>query len=163
MSSHSPPYIVLAQYTPPQMPADKWNDTAGWRCWKIGEDLTALTRRLGLEPLYDPLHIAQDWTPWSSQRLHAEVHKWHPGTHIAEGFHQDGDQIAGCIMDYSSVLWASSHPTEFHYKGKVYQPKPFEVVLFKNLSCYHRRPPNTPEQRFFFHQAVENPRHISLP
>ena len=157
------PYIVLAEYHPTILPADKWNSTAGWRAWKVGEDLTALTRQIGLTPLHDPLHGAQTWTPWQSIKLHAEVHKWHPGTHIAEGWHQDGDQTSGANMNHASVVWASNNPTQFMVKDKVYQPKPFEVVLFKNLSCYHRRPPGTPEERFFFHQVVEIPKYMEIP
>jgi len=157
------PYRVLESYYPQIMPADRWNQTDGWRCWSIGQDLTELTHRHGLKPFHDPLHTAQNWTPWNSQSLHAEVHKWHPGTHVAEGFHQDGDMIPGAKMDFASVLWASTTPTEFNYQGKIYQPKPFEVVLFRNLSCSHRRPSNAPEARFFFHQCVSIPHHMEIP
>lgn len=157
------PYIVIGKYTPIVRVADKWNATPGFRCWDIGEMLTGLTAARGLIPLYDPKHRAQDWTPWNSQKLHAEVHKWHPGTHVAEDWHQDGDMIGGAIMDCASVVWASNNPTQFKVNDKVYQPKPFEVVLFKNLSCFHRRPPGTPEERFFFHQVVQVPSHMELP
>ena len=157
-----PPYLVLRNYHPPYLPPDKWNTEGGWRCWKIGEDLTAFTQSLGLKPLHDPLHKAQDWTPWSSERLHAEVHKWHPGTHVAEGFHQDGDMIPGCEMNFASVIWSNKTPTEFQYHGQIFQPKPLEVVIFRNLACYHRRPANAPEARFFFHQCVQLPTHMEL-
>ena len=157
------PYILLAYYHPVIFPPDKWNSSAGWRAWKCGEDLTEITRKAGLKPFYDPLHGPQEWWPWSSIKLHAEVHKWHPGTHKAEDFHQDGDQCPGAKMNHASVVWASNNPTQFRVNNKIYQPNPFEVVLFRNLGCYHRRPPGTPEDRFFFHQVVQLPNFMELP
>lgn len=66
-------------------------------------------------------------------------------------------------MNHAEVLWANKTPTEFQYQGKIYQPKPFEVVLVKNLSCYHRRPKDAPGRRWIFRQRVEVPKHIDLP
>lgn len=145
------PYQVLGVYHPPF-----------WKAWKVGEDLTAMTKSLGLVPLNDPHHGPQTWTPWFSIKYHAEVHKWHPGTHVAEDFHQDGDIWPGSLMDHSLVVWAQYTPTEFRANNKIYQPKPFEVVIARNLGCFHRRPANAPEERFFFHQCVKNPTHIEL-
>lgn len=160
------PYIVLATYKPTIMPADQWNSGAGWRCWKIGEDLCEITKKAGYVPLDDPNHPCQEWTPWSSYKLHAEVHKYRPDVwlgktkttraYVAEGFHQDSDLDPGAIMDHTIIVWASTMPTEIQSNNKIYQPKPFELVAFRNLDCHHRRPANTPELRFFFHQAVEN-------
>src|SRR5258706_16345065 len=117
------PYIVLDTYYPPFL-----------KCWKIGEDLTALTKSLGFRPLNDPKHPAQDWTPWSDLNLHAEVKNWTPDAPDGKEWHQDGDTTPGSKMDCRIILWADKTPTQFrHYQnqpkdwgesGVVYQPKP---------------------------------------
>ena len=141
----SKPYIVLDTYYP--------NDL---NCWAIGEDLTALTKSLGFRPLNDAAHPAQDWTPWSDLDLHAEVKNWTPDAPDGKAWHQDGDTTPGSRMDCRIILWADKTPTEFRVEDKVYQPKPFEVVIFNNLKCHHRQPPNAPDRRYIFRQRVES-------
>jgi len=147
------PYIVLKERYIPRR----------WRAWIIGRDLTRLTRRKGLVPLDDPEHGPQTFRAWCREDLHAEcgwiTYKGGQG----ESWHRDGDLAPGSKMDHAEVLWANRTPTEFQYKGKIYQPKPFEVILVRNLVCFHRRPKNAPKRRFFFRQRVEVPEHIKLP
>ena len=159
------PYVVLSTYVPQVMPADKWNASKGWRAWKVGEDLTNLTSKRGLIPLYDPKHPAQTWPSWFSTKLHAEVKKWTPEHPGGEAWHYDGDTTPGAKTCCALVLWASNTPTEIRLNSdsKVYQPEPFEVVIFHNEHCSHRRPPSAPENRFLFRQRVEVPTHIKLP
>ena len=147
------PYVVLEERYVPRR----------WRAWYIGRALTRLTRGQGLIPLNDPVHGPQNFRAWVSQELHAEcgwvTYKGNQG----EDWHQDGDLKPGSKMDNAMVLWANRTPTEFQYQGKIYQPKPFEVVLVRNLSCKHRRPANAPERRWIFRQRVEVPKNFDLP
>lgn len=147
------PYIVLRERFVPRR----------WRAWYIGRHLTRLTEELGLVPLNDPQHGPQLFRAWVNEKLHAEcgwvTYKGGQG----EGWHQDGDLAPGSKMDHAMVLWTNRTPTEFLYNGKIYQPKPFEVVLVKNLSCLHRRPKDAPRRRWIFRQRVEVPEHIDLP
>ncbi len=144
------PYIVLKQRYRPKR----------WRAWSIGRYLTRLTEERGLVPLDDSIHGPQTFRAWCNKDLHAEcgwvTYKGNQG----EGWHQDGDLAPGSQMDHAEVLWSNRTPTEFQYKGKIYQPKPFQVILVKNLSCMHRRPANAPKRRWFFRQRVEVPTHI---
>lgn len=151
------PYIVLGMYYPVKLPADKWNPKPGWRAWKTGEDLCELTASKGLKPLYDPVHPAQTWPSWSNTKLHAEVKKWTPEHPGGEAWHYDGDTTPGSQTNCALVLWASNTPTliKFNNKEKIYQPEPYEVVIFHNLHCHHRRPSKAPEDRFLFRQRVE--------
>ena len=134
-----------------------------WRAWRIGRDLTRLTKKLGLVPLDDHINGPQTFRAWCDEALHAEAgwitYKGGQG----EGWHQDGDLAPGSKMDHAEVLWANRTPTEFQYKGKVYQPKPFQVILVGNLSCHHRRPADAPRRRWLFRQRVEMPKHLELP
>jgi hypothetical protein len=135
-----------------------------WKCWKIGQDLTDMTRRLGLVPLDDPRHPAQAWTPWNSLILHAEVKRWTPSHPKGAEWHQDGDQTPGSRMDHALVLWSTRMPTQVRDKeGRVWTPQTYEVIIFKNLSCAHRRPPEVKGERFTFRQRVEVPKHMELP
>lgn len=136
------PYKVLATYKP-----------SVWKAWKIGRFITDLTRKMGLTPLPNSDTRYQK-APWSSQSLHAHVRKRTLKTQDAEGWHRDGD-YGHVPMDHALVLWASTQPTEFRWEGKVYQPKPFEVILVKNIT--HRRPPNVPRERWIFRQRVQVP------
>lgn len=146
------PYIVLNPFYCSDMFsfADK--------SWRIGTDLVAFTKSLGLKPLNDPEHPAQDWTPWNNLHLHAEVKNWTPDAPDGKVWHQDGDTTPGSRMDCRIVLWADKTPTEFCFKvgDKIFQPKPFEVVIFNNKACYHRQPPNAPDRRYIFRQRVES-------
>lgn len=136
------PYQVITVYHPTL-----------WKCWKIGRDLTTLTRRLGLIPL-TASDSRYEKAPWSDSRLHAHVRRRTLRTDDAAQWHQDGD-YGHVPMNHGIVLWSNTTPTEFRVGTVIYQPKPFEVVLVNNLSCYHRRPPNAPRQRYIFRQRVE--------
>lgn len=146
------PYITLGSYHPDV-----------WKCWKIGRDLTTITKNHDLVPFNDPVHPAQPWATWCSEKLHAECKRRTPRNKGGEDWHKDGDTTPGARMDCAIVLWSSKTPTEFQLEGKIYQPKPFEIVLFNNRSCSHRRPLNAPRKRFIFRQRVEIPKHIRLP
>ena len=147
------PYLVLRKRYCPKT----------WRAWRIGRDLTRLTEKLGLIPLNDPVHGPQTFRAWCDEDLHAEcgwvTYKGNQG----EDWHQDGDTAPGSRMSNAMVLWSNRTPTEFKYKGKIYQPKPFEVIIAKNLACHHRRPDNAPDRRWLFRQRVEIPKDIKLP
>jgi hypothetical protein len=143
-------YKVLAVYHPTL-----------WKAWKVGRDLTRLTRELGLKPHYDPAHGPNKLTKsWYSDDLHAEVHKVTSAIETAEGWHYDGDTTPGSKPDCALVLWASSVPTEFRRNGdeEIYQPAPFNLVIVRNLSCVHRRPANCPHDRWLFRQRVMVPK-----
>lgn len=152
------PFLLLGTYIPSGPPK-------GWKCWRIGRDLTRFSREKGLLPHFDPLHGAQEWAPWYDLALHAEVKKRTPKNPKGEDWHQDGDLTAGAKMDCALLLWASTTPTEFRVgsRGRVAQPEPFDVVLFRNLLGYHRRPPGAPRDRFMFRQRVKVPTHLLLP
>jgi len=147
------PYVVLCEYHPSREP---------WRAWRIGRELTAITGKLGLRPHVDAVHGAQETSSWCSPELHAEVRRFTQAHAQGEGWHQDGDLKPGSGMDHAQVLWCNVNPTQFQWNGKVYQPKPFEVVIARNLGCYHRRPPDAPRERWVFRQRVALPRFISL-
>jgi hypothetical protein len=146
------PYIVLGIYKPKV-----------WRAWRIGRDLTDLTEKLGLEPHYDPAHGPLERVPWHSTLLHAEVRKRSFKTKMAEGWHYDGDTTPGSKPECGIVLWASNNPTEIMWRDCdgcpcLSQPKPYEVVLFANLECLHRRPEGVPRIRWVFRQRVHLPK-----
>jgi hypothetical protein len=148
------PYLVLKTYEP-----------TVWRSWRIGTELTAYTKSQGLVPHFDPQHPAQDWVPWVDPQLHAEVRIWTVKNPAGAGWHQDGDTTPGSDMKCAIVLWADSDPTEFSYEGKIWQPKPYEIVIFKNLTCSHRRPPHlkADSERWVFRQRVKVPNWKELP
>lgn len=147
------PYVILQErYIPSK-----------WRAWRIGRDLTALTKLLHLKPLKDSVHGPQTFRAWCDEELHAEC-GWRVYSNGAgSDWHQDGDTTPGSRMNNAMVLWSNRTPTEFLYKGRIYQPRSFEVILVRNLSCKHRRPGSVPERRWLFRQRVEVPKHIYLP
>lgn len=147
------PYLVLKQRFVPKR----------WRAWYIGRRLTEITEELGLIPLDDPIHGPQTFRAWCDESLHAEC-GWHTYKGGAgEDWHYEGDTTEGAKTDSALVVWASKTPTEFQYKNKIYQPKPFQLVIGRNLGCLHRRPGNAPDRRWFFRQRVEIPTFIQLP
>jgi hypothetical protein len=159
------PYKVLGVYHPKTYPADRWNSHAGWRAWAVGEDLTALTASLGLVPHIDPEHGAQTWPAWYNLKLHAEVKRQTPEHPGGEDWHYDGDTTHGANPDCAIVLWASVCPTDIrlHTSNKIWRPEPFEVIVFNNRHCSHRRPPEAPKNRFLFRQRVQIPVTLELP
>jgi len=146
------PYIVLGTYKP-----------TIWKSWKVGRELTEFTRKQGLIPHDDPKHGPLTTVPWFSMKLHAEVRRRTFNTKQAEGWHYDGDTTPGSKPDCCLVLWASNTPTEIQYQGKIYTPKPYEIIIFKNMSVRHRRPEDCPKVRWMFRQRVEIPKHMELP
>ena len=140
------PYKVLAEYR-----------IKTWDAEKIGYDLCKITWEAGLAPHIDPLHGPLDGAAWYSIPLHAEVRNYTFSTKQAEDWHQDGDTTPGAKMDCALVTWATSKPTEFEYKGQIYQAKPFEVVAVRNLVVKHRRPKDCAKYRWLFRQRVAVP------
>lgn len=140
----SEPFVVLGVYKPTE-----------WDAKKIGLDLVAITKRHGLIPHKDPAHGPLNKSrkcPWVSELLHAEVRRRTFNTEQAESWHYDGDTTPGAKPDCLMVLWSTNNPTQFQYKGKVYQAKPYEVVAAHNLTVLHRRPPAVPQKRWTFRQ-----------
>lgn len=134
-----------------------------WRAWRVGRDLTDITRELGLIPHYDPVHGPNKLTKsWYSDELHAEVHKVTSATEQAEGWHYDGDTTPGSKPDCALVLWSTATPTEFkaHNYAKIWQPESLQIVIVRNLSCLHRRPANCPHDRWLFRQRVQVPSYL---
>lgn len=134
-------YKVLGVYKPPI-----------WRAWKIGRDITDLTRNLGLKPL-NAKDARIEKAPWHNKGLHAHVRKRTLLKQDGAQWHQDGD-YGHVPMRHGIVLWSNKTPTEIKVDGVVFQPKPYEVVLFDNLHCFHRRPPDAPRNRWIFRQRV---------
>ncbi len=134
------------------------------RCRIIGRDLVAITKKMGLIPFKNNEIKRNPKAGWFNYDLHAEVRMTAVAGSEACGFHQDGDStVSHDEMDFAMVIWTNKAPTEIQYKGKIYQPKPYEVVLFKNLSAMHRRPANCPSKhRFLFRQRIVVPKHIEL-
>lgn len=151
-TNNSPPcpYIVLAKYIPEKEDYEM-----------IGRDLTDITKNAGLRPFVNK-EIKRNKRPaWKDFALHAEVRKTAVKNSEATQAHRDGDSSTK-DMDFAMVVWADHDPTEFIVDGKVFQPEPYELVLARNIACYHRRP-NISGHRLFFRQRVEVPPHIKLP
>lgn len=143
------PYITLGWYQPK---ADVWHAQS------VGRDLTAFTRSMGLIPLRGPAHNLDHAATWYDPALHAAVRRRTPDHGQGEDWHQDGDTTPGAKMDQAIVLWCSNTPTLLRDKdGTVWQPEPAEIVLFRNLAVYHRRPSNAKFKRWVFRQRVEVP------
>lgn len=143
------PYIVLGVYKPTK-----------WRAWKIGKELTALTESRGLIPLPGLGGKNNAKAAWNSDILHAEVRLSAVANSEGTSWHQDGDTTPGANMDHALVLWSNRTPTEFKVGDKIFQPKPFEVVVARNLACSHRRPNNAPSRRWSFRQRVIVPKEL---
>lgn len=153
-----PPYIVLAVYKPFRLENEKLKSF----CARIGNDLTAITKQNGLTPLKND-EIQRNKRPiWSNYNAHAEVRVTAVAGSQGEQYHQDGD-LNNTNMNFGMCVWASKTPTEIKVGNKIFQPQPYQLVLFKNLSCYHRRPSGIKGRRFFFRQRVKVPNHIELP
>jgi hypothetical protein len=152
------PYLVLAIYRPSR-----------WRASTVGQELTAITQELGLQPHQDsshgPLHLTG--RNWVSFLLHAEVRRRTFATKQAEGWHWDSDLDPNGNPNCAIVTWASNNGTQIKWRGeeKIYQPSPYEVVVFNNSKCVHRRPPNCPRVRWLFRQRIclDSAKHLELP
>ena len=145
------PFLVIAHYVP-----SKWN------AQKVGKELTEATRRLGLIPHDDPAHGPLHSAAWFSDELHAEVRRRTFKTKQAEDWHYDGDLGGGANPNCALVLWSTNHPTEIMYNNKIYVPNPYDLVIFKNMSVRHRRPPGCPRIRWTFRQRTQVPEHLNL-
>lgn len=158
------PYLSLGKYMPSR-----------WRASVVGRELSDLMAKLGLQPHIDRVHgpLRLTGRNWSSEILHAEVRRRTFSTKQAESFHYDGDLEPGANPNCAIVLWASNNPTEIkwrdYYGGahpaelKIYQPKSYEVVIFHNMHCLHRRPAGVPRIRWVFRQRVSLPTNMELP
>ena len=144
-------YVVLGEYYP----------VKPWKAWRIGRDLTQMTHYIGLVPHEDPKHGPEPHASWVDKSLHAQVRRFNLNGQ-GGSWHQDGDTTPGSRMDCAMVLWSNVAPTLFKSTtdNKIYQPKPYEVVLVRNLSCYHRRPDNAPYERWLFRQRIALPARI---
>lgn len=160
------PYISLGIYRPLR-----------WNAYQVGQDLTSLTHKLGLVPHFDPAHGPLERVAWRSELLHAEVRKRSFKTKMAEGWHYDGDTTPSSKPSCALVLWASNMPTQIRWQAAaytvvhptdgefnaVYQARPYEVVIFHNLHCLHRRPEGVGRIRWVFRQRVALPTTMVLP
>lgn len=139
-----PPFTVLATYHPKV-----------WRGAAIGRELTRITKDLGLKPLRAKRMRLHKNARWRRRRLHADVTCYADPKSEATSWHKDGDLTSGFPMEHAIVVWCNKAPTEFKHKGKVFRPKPFQVVIARNMDCQHRQPPDAPARRWFFRQRVE--------
>lgn len=154
------PYIVLGTYKPTL-----------WKAFRVGRDICGITKAAGLIPHIDPAHGPLHGAAWFNEALHAECRRRTFKTKQAEGWHYDGDTTPGSKPNCCLVLWSSTQPTwikwqnlNHHFEAPEYfVPKPFEVILFRNMSCLHRRPPNCVKNRWTFRQRVAVPGHLELP
>ena len=147
------PWISLGIYNPPRP----------WRAWRIGRQITKITKEKGLVPIKDNKHRHQSRAAWHDASLCAYVRRRTVRNPRAAGWHTDGDLVAGSQRDNCVVLWSSNTPTEFEVEGKIYRPRNREIILVRNLGRVHRRPPDAPRVRWLFRQRVEVPTHISVP
>lgn len=155
------PYLSLGFYKPSR-----------WNAYLVGRELTDLTHKAGLVPHVDPAHGPLERVAWRSDYLHAEVRKRSFKTKMAEGWHFDGDTTPDSKPKCALVLWASNMPTQIRWSSavvhggineEVYQARPYEVVIFHNLHCLHRRPPGVGRVRWVFRQRVALPSTMELP
>lgn len=146
------PYRVLAVYKP-----------RIWNARQIGHELAELTYNAGFRPHVDPNHgpLLMHGKSWHSVALHAEVRRRTAKSTQGEGWHYDGDLPdfrtgkmgnPNCLI----ALWASNTPTLIKWKNsnEIYQASPYEVVVFNNMQCVHRRPANCPRMRWVFRQRL---------
>lgn len=138
------PYTVLGTFKPKK-----------WRASVIGQELTWFTNMKGLTPHASvPMLKVIEKCSWKNYALHASVVRFAHPEYEGSGWHQDGDHAPGADMNCRLVLWSNRDCTEIRSGGVVYTPKPFEVVIFNNLECYHRRPPHVEGKRWLFRQRV---------
>lgn len=79
---------------------------------------------------------------------------------VALEWHRDDEGLAGEYRDYWLAIMATHAPTEIKLPdGKIYHPKPREVVAFRNEVCYHRLNINMSraeaEERIFYRATIE--------
>jgi hypothetical protein len=149
------PYLSLGFYRPTR-----------WRASVVGRELTDLTFELGLLPHIDKYHGPLKLTGrnWSSELLHAEVRRRTFRTNQAESWHFDADLEPNGNPNCAIVLWCSNSPTEIRWNEEhsgsslhgpeIFRPKSFEVVVFDNMHCLHKRPQGVPYRRWVFRQRV---------
>lgn len=138
-----PPYRVIGRYVPPR-----------WRASVIGIDLTGMTEDLGFIPFVDPVIKQNRGAAWYSEKLHAEVRMTAVPGSEGTSWHQDGDTSPGANMDMGIILWSNRWPTQFILENKIYQAKPFDLIIARNLKGRHRRPPEAEGRRWSFRQRV---------
>ncbi len=145
------PFLVLGQYKPSKR-----------RASIVGPALVSFTRDANLKPFQDDIIKRNTGAAWFDYDNHAEVRITAVPGSEGEDWHRDGDTSSGCDMHCALVLWVNKAPTEIKYNDKIYTAEPFDVILFKNMSVLHRRPPNAPMKRFSFRQRVEVPSFFPL-
>lgn len=141
--------IVIGEYKP-----------TSTKAWRVGRDLVKITRAFGLVPHVSPpmLKILEKCS-WKDQEKHASVVRYARPEYEGSGWHQDGDHAPGADMNCFLVVWADRDPTEIRYvnQARVFRPEPYQLVLFHNLTAYHRRPPGVSGKRMMFRQRVQWP------
>lgn len=139
------PYVVLGTYKPTK-----------WRAWRIGREICQITADASLVPHHSPpmLRILEK-SSWKDYHLHANVVRFAHPEYEGSSWHQDGDHAPGADMDCRLVLWTNRNPTEIRYNNEIFVPKPWEIILFSNLQCFHRRPPGVSGKRWLFRQRVK--------
>ncbi len=94
---------------------------------------------------------------WKDDRLDAEVRvDYQSRKNNGHGWHKDyGDNSfkQKCFM----IVWASKQPTQIRQVGekKVYQPEPYQIVLFDNTAVEHQQPLGDATGRYFFRQVIQ--------
>ena len=135
------PYTVLGTYIPEVYDAER-----------IGRELGLLVSSHGLKKHPGALSGVTVRGPKHNKALSDSISSSGPNK-----FHRDANQVT--TGDLSLVVWASDSPTELLSRdGTVWQPAPFEVVLFSNSEVMHRIPPNIGSDRWFFREFVLTPK-----
>ena len=127
---------------------------------RIGLALCDITKnKYGLVPHIDPTHGPLELKhAWYSVPLHAELRTYTSSAASAEDWHYDGDTTDGADPNCAMVVWVSVEPTLIKTPdGKIFQPPPWQIVIFKNRDVLHRRPSNCPKHRWMFRQRVAVP------
>lgn len=160
------PYVILGDYMPP--PKGHYASKIAAAILDILKPFNLTPKLRGSGPDEPDAWGPQMTSIWADWDLHAEVRRFAQPSGQGHSWHKDGDLEArpSEVMDHAAVLWAEITPTEFKHNGKVYQPKPGEIVIARNLACPHRCPPEAPappKRRWFFRQRVEVPEHLGLP
>jgi len=143
------PFTVIGKYIPTR-----------WNLRIVARALEKISFDAGLVPL--PIgNYRLHKGPYQNYKKHSDLMRRRPKYDTSDaGWHQDGDS-GGNDMKCSLVLWSTNTPTQFQYIDKIYEPNPYEVVVANNLSCTHRRNPNSPRIRWLFRQRVVTPAWLS--
>src|ERR1700675_650242 len=119
------PYKVIGTYHPAE----------GATPEQIGLALEDIVAKAGLVATHDRGWGGSEW----SDNNGAEVRLGHvdeDDNDPVTRWHHDAD-----LKELQIVLWANKSPTQLKYKWgtKIYQPEPFEVIVFSNTKLMHRK------------------------